>query len=374
MDLTFVFPCLNEERSLGPCIQAVREALDKDPALKYEIVVADNGSTDRSREIAVENGARVAPVPQRGYGAALRGGHAAAEGKYVMFADADGTYLYEKALDLYNATVKADADMGIASRLAGKIEDNAMPPLHRWLGTPILTGLINLIFKGKLTDCNSGFRCVKRESYNTWAIRSSGMEFASELLIKALKHNAKMVEIPSGLRPPPHEREPHLRTWRDGMRHLLFIFSERPRLFELGGLWLLAISTLLQVIAALTGPISFMGVHIFDVHSRLLLLLMGIAGAQFFVFGCMCYLKSSDKPLELTRKLIHMDEGSLFFLLLTLVTSMLLVTATVVVIWMLSSFAGLQLAGSLVFFTHLISVSFLVSLGLMGLHIMKRYD
>lgn len=208
MDLTFVFPCLNECRTIALCIEAVQRSLGADPNLHYEIVVADNGSHDGSQEIATRHGARVVPVPQRGYGAALRGGIAAAQGRYVMFADADGTYCYEHALELYRTTSAADADMGIASRMKGKIEAGAMPPLHRHLGTPVLTTLINLLFKGRLSDCNSGFRCLKKTAYDTWGIRASGMEFASELLIKALKHSASTVEIPSGLRPPPVERTP----------------------------------------------------------------------------------------------------------------------------------------------------------------------
>ncbi len=187
MDASFVFPCLNEERSLGGCIRRVRSSLDADAGLKYEVIVADNGSSDRSREVAVECGARVVPVADRGYGAALKGGIMGAEGKYVLFADSDGTYLYEDALRLYKETVAAGADLGIASRLAGRIEPDAMPWLHHYLGTPVLTKLINLLFDGALTDCNSGFRCLKKDAYIKWDVRSRGMEFASELFIKALK-------------------------------------------------------------------------------------------------------------------------------------------------------------------------------------------
>ena len=141
-DLSFVFPCLNEEGTLGDCIRAVRASFDQgNKEFSYEIVVADNGSTDRSAEIATELGARVVPVAERGYGAALRGGIEAAEGRYAMFADADSTYLYEHALPLYEAAVEADADMAIASRMTGEIEEGAMPPLHRHLGTPVLTGI-----------------------------------------------------------------------------------------------------------------------------------------------------------------------------------------------------------------------------------------
>jgi glycosyltransferase involved in cell wall biosynthesis len=146
MDLTFVFPCLNEEATIVSCIEAVKQSLEGGgPALRYEIVVADNGSTDRSAELATSAGARVVPVAARGYGAALRGGIEAALGTYVMFADADMTYVYEDALPLYQKAVEVDADMAIASRMRGTIEPGAMPALHRWLGTPVLTGLINVL-------------------------------------------------------------------------------------------------------------------------------------------------------------------------------------------------------------------------------------
>jgi len=208
MELSFVFPCLNEARTLAACIGAVKAALQQEPNLQFEIVVADNGSSDESRSIALACGARVVPVAQRGYGAALRAGIEAAEGRLVMFADADGTYLYEHALELYRATAKADADMGIASRMRGRIEPGAMPMLHRRLGTPVLTTLINWLFAGALSDCNSGFRCLRKSAYQQWGIRASGMEFASELLIKALKHQARTVEIVSGLRPAPVRPRP----------------------------------------------------------------------------------------------------------------------------------------------------------------------
>jgi len=374
MDVTFVFPCLNEERFIADCIRRVRASLDEDPSLKFEIVVADNGSTDRSREIAEERGARVVPVPSRGYGAALRGGITAAQGKYVLFADADGTYLYEDALRLFKETAAANADMGIASRLNGRIEAGAMPPLHRYLGTPVLTGLINVLFKGKLSDCNSGFRCVKKEAFTKWEIRSSGMEFASELLIKALKHDAKTVEISSGLRPPPQERHPHLRTWRDGMRHLLFIFSECPALFERAGLAVAIIATALQLAALVTGPINVAGLNIFDLHSKALLLLAGLVGTQFFVFGCTCYLKSTDRPGALSRILIGMDEGVLFFLLASVLVAIVAMVGVLFFVWIKSGFGGLHLANWLISFVHFTGVLLVLCLGVLGIHVLKRYE
>ncbi len=372
MDLTFVFPCLNESRTIALCITAVRQALEADPSLNYEIVVADNGSTDDSRQIAISLGARVVPVSQRGYGAALRGGIEAAEGKYVMFADADGTYCYEHSLELYRATSKADADMGIASRMKGVIEPGAMPTLHRHLGTPVLTTLINLLFHGKLSDCNSGFRCLKKTAYNTWDIRASGMEFASELLIKALKNKASTVEIVSGLRPAPVDRVPHLRTWRDGMRHLLFILSERPRLFELKGLVLIVVATLLQAVAAFTGPINLGGLNIFNIHSQVLLMLTALLGTQIYMLSAAMFLQKTEKPRPITRRLIEMDEGGLFFLLASLLAAIGLVITWLVVTWALSDFKNLSFAGPLVVWMHFLAVPAMVAFGLLGVHILRK--
>lgn len=373
MDLTFVFPCLNEEETIVACIEAVKGSLDAAGGeLSYEIVVADNGSTDRSAELASGAGARVVPVSERGYGAALRGGIAAAEGTYVMFADADLTYLYEDALPLYRAADENDADMAIASRMRGTIEPGAMPTLHRWLGTPVLTTLINLLFRGKLSDCNSGFRCLRKSAYETWGIRANGMEFASELLIKALKHRARTVEIRSGLRRGPEGRVAHLRTWRDGMRHLLFILSERPRLFEVGGLALVVASTLLQVLAIAIGPTDLSGFNIFDMHSKALLLLAGITGMQLYVFSCMLFLREREKPSALTANLIGIGEAPLFFLLLSILVLEILLVGVVVLNWVMNNFADLDLGNVLFGGIHFLGLPLMLAIALLGLHVFKK--
>lgn len=373
MNLTFVFPCLNEEQTLESCIRAVRASLDEaGDDLEYEIVVADNGSTDRSAEIAEANGARVVPVERRGYGAALRGGIEAAKGEYVMFADADSTYLYEDALPLYQAGKEADVDMAIASRMTGKIEDGAMPFLHRWAGTPVLTWLINVLFQGNLSDCNSGFRCIRKTAYETWGIRSDGMEFASELLIKALKHNASTVEISSGLRCGPEDRVAHLRTWRDGMRHLLFILSERPRLFEFTGLILMGLSSLLQLIAVVAGPVTLGQLHVFDLHTKALLLLAGITGTQLYVFSLMLYLREREEPTPFTDKLLKIGEGELFFLLLAILLLEVGLVGGVVVNWVMNNFANLDLTNVLIPGIHLLGLPMMLAIGLLGLNVFRK--
>ncbi len=369
--LTFVFPCLNEEQTLGGCIRAVRDSLEPS-GVAYEIVVADNGSTDRSREIASELGARVVPVAALGYGAALKGGIEAAAGRYVMFADSDSTYQYEDAAALYQEALRHDAGMAIASRMIGNIQPGAMPTLHRYLGTPVLTALINLLFRGRLTDCNSGFRCVRKVDYIEWDVRSDGMEFASELLIKALKAGTKTVEIRSGLRCGPPGRVAHLRTWRDGMRHLLFILSEKPSLFEKFGLLFGGVCTVLQLTAWLTGPVGIGPFHIFDLHSQSLLLLGGILGTQLYVFGCSLFLRTTDRQLGMTRRFIDMDEGNLFFLLLTVVLACTALGGGLVITWMRSGFAGLHQANHLLASVHLLGVAATLSIGLLAVHTFKK--
>lgn len=372
LDLSFVFPCLNEERTLHTCVTQVMESLNQ-TGVSFEVIVADNGSSDKSREIAAELGCRVVPVTARGYGSALRGGIEAAKGEYVMFADSDSTYIYSDAARLYECACVNNADMAIASRISGDIEVGAMPALHRWLGTPVLTFLINALFGGRLTDCNSGFRCIRKSAFRSWQIRSNGMEFASELLIKALKSGAVAVEIASGLRKGPEGRVAHLRTWRDGMRHLLFIFSEKPKLFEIFGFLSLVSTTLLQFVAIVVGPVGVAGVfHVFDMHSQSLLLLGSILGTQFYLFSCMLYLQSKDQPLALTQKIIHLNEGVLFFTLLAATIGCVVLTAYIGISWSMSGFGNLNLVRDLLFSTHMLGLCVTFSVGLLSLHVLKK--
>lgn len=373
IDVSFVFPCLNEEKTLARCIRAVTQTLSEAPNLSFEIVVADNGSTDASREIAAAAGARIVPVSRRGYGAALLGGFAAARGHHIIFADADATYLYEDALRLYKTAVEADADMAVASRIAGNIEPGAMPSLHRYLGTPVLTGLINRLFHGSLSDCNSGFRCFRKAAFDTWNIRSTGMEFASELLIKALKKKARIVEIPSGLRKNQGRRIPHLKTWRDGMRHLLFILSEKPQLFEIAGLLLAGVASLLQLVSMVVGQVDLGVVSIFGIHTQVLLLLFAMLGTQLFHFGAMCYVNGDDTPRGITAAIINMDEGRLFFLLATMFLLVFLITAGSITLWGAAGFRNIHFANILIGLVHFIAMPVSVALGLLGVHVIKRY-
>ncbi len=371
MHVSFVLPCLNEEATLARCIQAIRGAFDVSPDLEYEIVVADNGSDDGSTSVAENNGARLVHVPQRGYGSALRHGIAAARGEHVVFADADCTYHLEDAYSLYETAVNSKADLAIASRFGKGIEPGAMPWLHRFVGTPILTMIVNLLFCGHVTDCNSGFRCVRKAAFEGWGTKASGMEFASEMIVRALKAKARIVEIPSGLRRSPKDRSPHLSTWRDGMRHLILILSERPRAFECVGLSLLLFASLLQMLVLFVGPAEFLGLHVFDVHSQAILAMVGLAGSQFYLFSCAMFLYGREKPGRLTKHLLGIGEAHLLLCMLCLGLVGSLVIVGVVATWASNDFVGLAAMPWLIGTLHFVCLPSLWLFGLLGLHILK---
>lgn len=373
--ISFVFPCLNEEETLKYCIDELKSTLDSRKDISYEIIVADNGSTDKSAEIAAAAGARVVPVKDRGYGAALKGGFAAAEFDYLAFADADGSYPLNKLPEMFDAAQKNDADMVIASRLnGGKIEEGAMPFLHRYLGTPVLTALINLLFRGKLSDCNSGFRLMKKSSYEKWRLEADGMEFASELLITALKSEAKTVEIKGGLRRDLRSRSPHLRTWRDGMRHLLFILSEKPELFDgLGSIGIL-LMLILSCITVFSGPRILGSMHLFDIHTKMFLIGGSILFMQFYLIGCYLYTVSGTTPkFGITRKVLSWDEANIFFVLLMLFILETAGVITIVTIWCRNNFHNLEQSDFLFGLIQLMVFVGSFMLGLLTNALIKRF-
>ena len=225
--LSFVIPCLNEARCLEAVICDCHQGGEK-AGLTYEVVIADNGSSDGSQAIAHQAGARVIDVPQRGYGAALRAGIAAAKGDFVLMGDADGTYSFSDA-DLFVRSLQAGADLVMGNRFRGKIEPGAMPFLHQWLGNPVLSGLGRLLFGISIGDFHCGLRAFRRDPILALGLNCDGMEFASEMVIKASLRDLYLQEVPTGLRRDHPDRTPHLRTWRDGWRHLKFMLSFSPK-------------------------------------------------------------------------------------------------------------------------------------------------
>ncbi len=236
-------PCLNEAPTVADCVKQARAALAK-YGIDGEIVVADNGSTDGSRELAAAAGARVVPVPQRGYGSALLTGIASARGEYVVMGDADGSYDFF-AIDAFLAKLREGYDLVMGNRFRGGVAAGAMPFLHRYLGNPVLSFLGRLFFSSEVGDFHSGLRGFRRSPILALDLRTTGMEFASEMVVKASVQGLRIAEVPVTLAPDKRDRPPHLRTWRDGWRHLRFLLLYSPRwLFLYPGALLMIVGTL----------------------------------------------------------------------------------------------------------------------------------
>jgi hypothetical protein len=233
-ELTILMPCLDEAETLATCITKAQGFLAR-AGVDGEVLIADNGSTDGSQDIARGLGARVVDVPQRGYGAALIAGIRAARGQYVVMGDADDSYDFS-ALDEFLARLRDGADLVMGNRFAGGIEPGAMPKLHRYLGNPVLSFIGRLFFGSPVGDFHCGLRGFSREAALSLDLRTTGMEFASELVVKSTLAGQRMEEVPTTLSKDGRSRPPHLRSWRDGWRHLRFLLLYSPRwLFQIPG-------------------------------------------------------------------------------------------------------------------------------------------
>ncbi len=226
--LTVVIPCLNEEKTIEICIKKCLESFQK-LGIEGEVLVVDNGSSDNSKELAKNCGARVVFCEEKGYGNAIKFGFQDAiknKSDFVLMGDADNTYDFLEIPLLYNA-MSDDVDMVIGSRLRGKIEKGAMPNMHRYLGTPVLTFVLNLLYGTRITDSQCGMRLMRISKLEQIQFKTTGMEFASEILVEFAKHKFKIKEVPISLNCAPLGRVPHLRAWRDGWRHLTYLIKER---------------------------------------------------------------------------------------------------------------------------------------------------
>ncbi|RNM14386.1 glycosyltransferase family 2 protein [Nocardioides pocheonensis] len=275
-------PCLNESVTLATCIRHARAFLDRS-GVSGEIVVADNGSTDGSQDIARAEGARVVVVEERGYGAALAGGIAASRGTYVAMGDADDSYDFE-ALGPFLDELRSGADLVMGNRFRGGIDPGAMPPLHRYVGNPILSFVGRLFFEAPVRDFHCGLRAFRRDSISALDLRTSGMEFASEMVVKACLAELDVREVPARLRRDGRERRPHLRSFRDGWRHLRFLLLYSPRwLFLYPGVFL-ALLGLVMTSALIRGPIV-VGGHGLDVGAMLYGVAATVVGYQAAIFA-----------------------------------------------------------------------------------------
>lgn len=288
--VSVVMPCLNEEETLGTCIQKAQNTL-KDLDIQGEVVVADNGSTDASVEIAERLGARVVHQPLRGYGAAYLAGIAAAEGQYIVIGDSDDTYDFTD-LERFITPLRDGCDFVIGNRLKGEILPGAMPKLHRYLGNPVLTGILNVLFRSGVSDAHCGMRSFTREAYQQMELQTTGMEFASEMVIKAIKTDLKIKEIP--ITYYPRKGESKLNSFRDGWRHLRFMLMLSPTyLFLIPGI-LLFLLGLVGTVALLPGPLQI-GSRAYDIHVMVLACLLCLLGYQVLLLGL------SARSLSVTR-------------------------------------------------------------------------
>ncbi|HSS62097.1 MAG TPA: glycosyltransferase family 2 protein [Candidatus Limnocylindrales bacterium] len=282
VEVSVVMPCLNEAETLATCIRKAQSAIERD-GLAAEIIVADNGSTDGSQLIAKELGARVIDVPRRGYGSALLGGIAAARGDFIVMGDADDSYDFT-AIGLLIQKLREGNDVVMGNRFAGGIQAGAMVWSHRWVGNPALTRLSRLFFHTPVGDMHCGLRAFRKDAIDSLRLRATGMEFASEMVIKASMRRMKIAEVPVTLSPDGRSRPPHLRTWRDGWRHLRFMLLFSPRwLFLYPGFALFGagavVGALLETGPKQVGPVTF------DIHTLVLAAFSCLIGFQLVVFA-----------------------------------------------------------------------------------------
>jgi glycosyltransferase involved in cell wall biosynthesis len=264
MLLTILMPCLNEAETLALCINKAKDWIAHS-GIDTEVVIADNGSTDGSQAIAEALGARVIPVQQRGYGSALLHGCMAAKGEWIIMGDSDDSYDFSK-LDPFIQKLREGFDLVMGNRFLGGIAPGAMPWKNRYIGNPILTWVGRLLFKCPAKDFHCGLRGFRKEAFLRMDLRTTGMEFASEMVIKANLFGMRIAEVPTTLSKDGRSRPPHLRPWRDGWRHLRFMLLFSPRwLFLVPGSLLFLIS-MISYAALLLGPVQI-GIVIFDVHT-----------------------------------------------------------------------------------------------------------
>lgn len=284
LELTVVMPCLNEARTIGGCIEEALGAMQT-AGIRGEVLIADNGSTDGSQEIASRLGARVVPVATKGYGNALRGGIAAAAGRFILMGDADGSYNFSH-LPRFVERLRAGADLVMGNRFLGGVQPGAMPWKNRYLGNPLLSFIGRLFFRTPIGDFHCGLRAFSAEAYRKMDLRTTGMELASEMVIKSVLFGLRVEEVPTVLRPDGRDRAPHLRPWRDGWRHLRFMLLFSPRwLFFYPGIALMLVGVAGMGLL-LPGPARIGNVTL-DVHTLLFAALAIVIGFQAVSFAAL---------------------------------------------------------------------------------------
>ena len=302
-ELTILMPCLNEAETIATCVKKASSYLSKSN-IRGEILVADNGSTDGSREIAQGLGARVVSICERGYGAALIGGIEAAKGRFVIMGDADDSYDFSH-LDGFVAKLREGYDLVMGNRFEGGIEPGAMPALHRWLGNPLLSFIGRIFFKAQLGDFHCGLRGFNTGAVRNLRLRSRGMEFASEMVVRCRLARMRIAEVPTTLKKDGRSHPPHLRTWRDGWRHLRFLLIFAPRwLFFYPGLALLILGIAISILL-LPGPVYITPNISLDIHTFLVSAVTVLIGMQCISFAVVVRRHAAARGLLPRSKVVE---------------------------------------------------------------------
>lgn len=308
-------PCLNEAESVGECIKKALALLEKEE-IEGEVIIADNGSTDRSQEISLSHGAKLVYAMNKGYGAALQEGINNANGKYIIIGDSDGSYDFSNLMPFVNELRKG-CDLVMGNRFKGGICKGAMPFLHKYFGNPVLSFIGRLFFQIKIKDFHCGLRGFTKRAYREMNLLSTGMEFASEMVVKAALLNMKIVEVPTTLSVDGRSGPSHLRTWHDGWRHLRFLLMFSPKwLFLFPGLFIIFISLIFSFILFIN-PIKVNGI-VFDINTMIVSSFALLIGFQFVFFHSFAKIYSitsgllpSDKKFENIFKYFTLERGLL---------------------------------------------------------------
>jgi glycosyltransferase involved in cell wall biosynthesis len=369
VELTILMPCLNEAETLEACTQKASTWL-RENGVEGEVLIADNGSTDGSQEIARQMGARLIHVPNKGYGSALMGGIDAAHGKYIIMGDADDSYDFTN-LGPFLEKLREGYDLVMGNRFKGGIAPGAMPSLHKYLGNPMLTGIGKLFYQCPVGDFHCGLRGVSKEAAERMNLRSRGMEFASEMVVKATLLKMKISEVPTTLSPDGRSRPPHLRSWRDGWRHLKFLLMLSPLWLYFIPSGLLTLVSWLILIAVLTteqGKVFRLGPFWFGDHWMILAGGLFVIGYIGIMFGLVAFYFSIREKFRLLSEhakkiynLIRVENAAILGMVLLLVG--LGVFSHVFISWSGRGFGGLARTREMVVTTTCMVTGFVTIFG-----------
>jgi len=345
LELTILMPCLNEAETIEVCIKKAMKSL-KDNKIKGEVLIADNGSTDGSQEIAKKCGARVENIKERGYGAALIGGCNAALGKYVIMGDADDSYAFDNIMPFVEK-LREGYELVMGNRFKGGIEKGAMPPLHKYLGNPVLSGIGRIFYNSKIGDFHCGLRGYNTKKMRELNLKTTGMEYASEMVVKSELNGLKIAEVPTTLKKDGRSHAPHLRSWSDGWRHLKFLLMYSPK-------WLFLIPGIILTIIGLIGTciLSFTSISIsnitFDTQTMLysaMILMVGIQILFFAIFTKIYGMNNNMLPVKtkFDKTLLEMKFEKLLKIGVVLFIIGIILTIVAIAKWANVSFGDLNI-------------------------------